>query len=242
MNRVLRLLPLLLLVLLAVAVWASGAPRYLHVETLRQHAVTLRGLAHQHPVLAVAAFVGVVAITTASSVPGGIPILMLAAGCLFGTWMGGVVAAAGVTMGAAVVYGAVRSSLGAMLRERADRSGGRLKDLLDGVRGGAFGYILALRLIPFAPFELVSLAAALAGAPFRAYLLGTVLGVVPATLIYSGIGAEIGQLIDRGQTPHLHTLLTPSLVIPLLALGLFSLAGTIFVHWRARAKAVSRAA
>lgn len=240
MNRVLRLLPLLLLVLLAVAVWASGAPRYLHMETLREHAVTLRGLVRQHPVLAFAAYVGVVAITTASSVPGGIPILMLAAGCLFGTWVGGVAAAAGVTLGAALVYGAVRSSLGAMLRERADRSGGRLKALLDGVRGGAFGwfgYIVTLRLIPFAPFELVSIAVALAGAPFRAYLLGTLLGVMPATFLYSGVGAEIGRLIGRGETPHLHTLLTPRLVIPLLALGLLSLAATIVVHRRARTKA-----
>jgi len=237
MNRILRLLPLLLLVLLGIAVWASGAARYLHMESLREHAVTLQRLARQHPVLALAAFVGVVAITTASSIPGGIPILMLAAGCLFGTRAGGSAAAAGVTLGAALVYGAVRSSLGTMLRERADRSGGRLKALLDGFRGSAFGYILTLRLIPFAPFELVSLAAALAGAPFRAYLLGTLLGVMPATFIYSKIGAEIGRLIDRGEMPHLHALLTPSLVIPLLALGLLSLASTIFVHRRARAKA-----
>ena len=244
MNRALRLLPLLLLVLLAVAVWAIGAPRYLHMETLREHAVTLRQLVHQHPVLAFAAFVGVVAITTASSVPGGIPILMLAAGCLFGTWMGGFAAAVGVTLGAALVYGAVRSSLGAMLRERADRAGGRLKALLDRVRGGAFGwfgYILTLRLIPFAPFELASIAVALAGAPFQAYLLGTLLGVMPATFLYGGVGAEIGRLIDRGETPHLHTLLTPRLVVPLLVLGLLSLAATVVIHRRSAAKAAGPA-
>jgi uncharacterized membrane protein YdjX (TVP38/TMEM64 family) len=126
-----------------------------------------------------------------------------------------------------------------MLRERADRAGGRLKALLDRVRGGAFGwfgYILTLRLIPFAPFELVSVAVALAGAPFRTYMLGTFLGVMPATFLYSGVGAEIGRMIDRGETPHLHTLLTPNLVIPLLALGLISLAATVFVHRRTRAK------
>lgn len=241
-NGWLRLLPLLLLILLAAAVWASGAPRYLHIETLREHAATLRDLAHAHPILAFAAFVVVVAVTTVSSLPGGIPVLMLTAGWLFGSWLGGVAAAAGVTLGGVLAFAAVRSSLGALLRARADRAGGRLKTVLDGVHTGTFGYILALRLIPFAPFELVSIAAALAGVPFRPYLLGTALGVMPATLIYSGLGAGIGRLLERGVTPSLHTLLTPGLVVPLLALGLLSLAATLFVHLRAKAKAAGPAA
>ena len=232
MNRVLRLLPLLLLVLLGVAVWTAGAPRYLHMHSLREHAEALRRLAHVHPILALAAFVGLITLTTATSLPGGLIIMMLTGGCVFGTWLGGVVADVGVTLGAVVVYAAVRSSLGTTLREQAERAGGRLKGLLDGVREGAFGYILTLRLIPFAPFWLVSAAAALAETPFRTYVLATVLGVMPATFIYSGIGADIGRLIERGETPYLHTLLTPAVVLPLLGLGLLSLGATILVHRR----------
>jgi uncharacterized membrane protein YdjX (TVP38/TMEM64 family) len=225
-----------------VGVWASGAPRYLHIETLREHAATLRGLAREHPILSIATFVVVLAVTTVSSLPGGIPILMLTGGWLFGTWLGGAAAAAGVTLGGALAFAAVRSSLGTLLRERVNRAGGRLKTVLDGVQSGAFGYILALRLIPFAPFELVSIAAALAGVPFRPYLLGTAVGVMPATFIYSGFGAGIGRLLDRGGTPNLHMLLTPGLVVPLAALGLLSLAATVFLHWRARARAARAAA
>lgn len=231
-----RLLPLLLLFLLAVAVWASGAPRYLHMHELREHAATLRSFVRDHPVLALLAYVVVLAVTTASCLPGAIPVLMLAGGFLFGTWLGGPAAAAGLTLGSVLAYAAVRSSLGSVMRERVDRAGGRLKTVLDGVQSGAFGYILTLRLLPFAPFELMSIAAALAGVPFRPYLLGTILGVMPATFVYSGIGAGIGRLIDRGRTPRLETMLTPALVVPLLALAFLSLAATLWVHRRARAK------
>jgi uncharacterized membrane protein YdjX (TVP38/TMEM64 family) len=179
----------------------------------------------------------VLAVITASILPGGIPILMLTSGFLFGTWAGGAASAAGVTLGGALVFAAICSSLGTALRERADRAGGRLKRVLDSVQSGGFGYVLTLRLIPFAPFELVSVAAALAGIPFPAYFFGTALGVMPATFIYSGIGAGIGRLIARGETPGLHALLAADLVIPLLALGLLSLTATLFVHRRARSKA-----
>ena len=55
--------------------------------------------------------------------------------------------------------------------------------------------------MPLAPFWLVNIAAALAHAPLRAYALATFLGIMPATFIYSGIGAGIGELIARGETP-----------------------------------------
>jgi len=54
--------------------------------------------------------------------------------------------------------------------------------------------------IPLAPFWLVNVAAALAHAPLRAYALATFLGIMPATFIYSGIGAGIGEILSRGGT------------------------------------------
>ena len=241
-NRVLRYLPLLLLILLGVAVWASGAQRYLDMHMLREHAAALRRLAHAHPILAVAGFVAVIMLTTATSLPGGLIVMMLTGGCVFGTWGGGVAEDGGITLGAVVIYAAVRSSLGTTLREVAERSGGRLKALLEGVREGAFGYILTLRLVPFSPFWLVSAAAATARAPFRAYVLATALGVAPATFIYSGIGAGVGAMIARGQTPRLHELLAAGLVLPLLALGGLSLTATVLIRRRAQTKAARPAA
>ena len=106
--------------------------------------------------------------------------------------------------------------------------------MIDGVEAGAFGYILTLRLIPLAPFWLVNVAAALAGAPLRAYAVATLLGIMPATFIYSGIGAGIGSVVARGRTPNLGVIFEPRILLPLVALGLLSLATTLFQRFRAR--------
>jgi uncharacterized membrane protein YdjX (TVP38/TMEM64 family) len=232
MKRLLRYVPLLLLVVLGVALWTSGATRYLHLYSLREHAVMLRALVHSHPILALATFVGALTLTTATSLPGGLVIMMLTGGCLFGTWLGGAAEVVGVTLGAVVVYAAVRSSVGAAMRERAERSGGRLNAVLQDVRNGAFGYILTLRLFPFAPFWLVSAAAAIAEAPLRAYAPATALGVAPATFIYSGIGHGIWRLIADGHTPHLRMVFAPPVLLPLIGLGLLSLVATVFINGR----------
>ncbi len=45
--------------------------------------------------------------------------------------------------------------------------------------------ILRLRLIPVVPFVGLSIAAGLAGVPLRAFLIGTAVGIIPGTLIYT---------------------------------------------------------
>ena len=160
--------------------------------------------------------------------------LTLAGGYLFGVWLGGAATVVGATVGAVLVFYAVRTSLGDALRRRAEASGGKLKAAIDGVAAGAFGYILTLRLIPLAPFWLVNVAAALAHAPLGAYALATFIGIMPATFIYSGIGAGIGDLLARGETPDLGVIFDPKVLAPLVALGLLTLATTLYQRHRAR--------
>ena len=233
MDRFKRYLPLLILIVAVVAVFASGVTRYLNLEALKANEAALRGFVAANLPLALIAFITVYALSTAVSLPGAV-ILTLAGGYLFGTWIGGVATVIGATLGAVLVFYAVRTSLGQTLRDRAEASGGRLKAVIDGVQAGAFGYILTLRLIPLAPFWLVNVAAALAHAPLRAYALATFLGIMPATFIYSGIGAGIGELLARGEAPDLGVIFAPKVLLPLVALGLLTLATTVFQRLRAR--------
>jgi uncharacterized membrane protein YdjX (TVP38/TMEM64 family) len=233
--RLRRYLPLLLLIAVALALWAAGAERYLDRHSLIAHAVALRQVVHQHPVVALAGFLVVFAVTTAVAMPD-VTLLTLTSGYLFGPWVGGIVADVGATAGAALIFAALHSSIGAAMRERAERSGGRLKAVLDGVAAGALGYMVTIRMLPASPFWLVSVAAAIAGTPFRAYVLGTFLGVMPALFIYAGLGSGFGALIAHGELPHWRELLSPAVTIPLAALALLSLAVTAFVHRRGLAK------
>ena len=233
MARLKRFAPLLILEMAIIAVFASGATRYLNLEALQANEAALRAFVGQQLPLALLTFIVVYALATAVSLPGAI-VLTLAGGYLFGTWVGGVATVIGATTGAILVFYAVKTSLGQALRDKAEASGGRLKSVIDGVQAGAFGYILTLRLIPLAPFWLVNVAAALAHAPLRAYALATFIGIMPATFIYSGIGAGIGELLAQGKTPDLGVIFSPKVLLPLVALGLLTLATTVYQRVRAK--------
>ena len=235
MKGVARFLPLLILAALIAVLLATGVTGYLNLVTLHAHEAALRGFIGGHRLLALAAFVALYVAVTAASLPGA-TVLTLAGGYLFGTWLGGGATVVGATTGAVAVFFAIRTSFGAALREKAERSGGRLKAVIDGIQEGAFGYILTLRLIPLAPYWLVNVAAALAHAPLRAYALATFIGIMPATFIYSGIGAGIGGVIARGQAPDLGVIFEPRVLVPLVSLGLLSLATTLFQRFRVRAE------
>ena len=138
MARLKRFLPLLLLLAGALAIFASGAGQYLNLDALQSHEAALRAFVAQQLPLALLAFIAVYALATAVSLPGG-TILTLAGGFLFGTWIGGAATVVGATLGAILVFYAVKTSLGQTLRDRAEASGGRLKSVIDGVQEGAFG-------------------------------------------------------------------------------------------------------
>jgi uncharacterized membrane protein YdjX (TVP38/TMEM64 family) len=233
-KTTMRFVPLALIGVAVAALFASGATQYLNLASLAAHDAALRSFVGAHRLAALAAFIAAYAVATAASLPGA-SLLTLAGGYLFGTWLGGSATVVGATLGAVLIFFAVRTSLGSILRDKAEQSGGRLKAVIDGVRAGAFGYILTLRLIPLAPFWLVNVAAALADAPLGAYALATLLGIMPATFIYSGIGAGLGGVIARGGHPDLGVIFQPPVLLPLVALGLLSLAATLFQRRRARA-------
>lgn len=237
MNAFKRYGPLILLALLIVAALASGVTDYLSLDGLQRNQARLSSFVADNRVLALLIFVAIYAAATAVSLPGAL-FLTLAGGLLFGVWVGGTATVIGATIGAVVVFLIVRSSLGASLRERAEEQGGALKTLLDGFGQDAFAYVLTLRLIPAAPFWLVNVAAALANAPLRAYALATFLGIMPATFIYSGIGAGIGSVIAEGGTPNLGVIFEPQILLPLVALGLLSL-GAAFYRRNRRGKAAT---
>lgn len=222
MGFVRRYWPLLAVLAVLIGVYASGVGEALSLPALRENEAALRDQVAAHPVLAAAAFVAAYAVATAASVPGA-AIMTLAGGFLFGVWLGGAASLVGATVGATAIYAATRSAFGEPLRRRAERQGGTLKRIVDGVSRDALSYILTVRLIPLVPFWLVNIAAGAAGAPLRAYVVGSFIGMAPATLVYSWMGAGLGRVFERGGEPDLSILLEPYLLGPLLGLALLAL-------------------
>ena len=233
MSRIARFLPLILIVLAAVLVYATGLYRYLSLEALQRHQHELRASAAAAPVIAVLVFVTAYACLAGAGVPVAL-LLTLSGGLLFGPWLGGAAAAAGATSGAILTFLAMRSAVGPWLHRYANRKGGRLKAILDGFDRSAFAYLLSIRLMPAAPFFLVNLAAGLANPPLRAYVLATTIGVIPSSFIYASIGSGLGEVFDTGRHTTLASLIKPEFLWPLVGLAVLSLLPAVVATVRAR--------
>jgi uncharacterized membrane protein YdjX (TVP38/TMEM64 family) len=116
-------------------------------------------------------------------------VLTLAGGLAFGTWKGMILTVVGELPGAVLSFWLARRLGAGMLR--GGRSDSRLHKLEAAIQRRGFPIVLALRLAPFVPFDLVSYASGLARVPFRAYLLATFLGSLPGTFAYCFLGASL---------------------------------------------------
>lgn len=223
---------LFLLALLAAAIaaaFAFGVPRQLSWAALALHQAVLQADARAHPWLAALAYIGVYAAVVALSVPGG-GVLTVAGGLMFGPWRGAALAVVGASLGAILLFLLARTLLAAPLQRRLGRFAERLRE---GLARDGFNYLLALRLVPVVPFWLVNLAPALLGMKLLPYAAATVLGIIPATVVFAGIGAGLSDVLASGHTPNPAILLTPRLLLPLLGLALLALLPALWRHRRA---------
>jgi len=215
-----RFAPVIVIVAGLAAAFLLGWTDYLTLDQLRARRADLTAFVEARPVASVLLFGLIYALAVAFSIPGAL-ILTLTGGFLFGTWLGGTVIVISATLGAVAVFIAARSAFGDVLRRRAGQ--GVLARVGEGVRRNAFSYVLTLRLLPIFPFWLVNIAVALVEIPLRTYTLATFLGVIPGTFVYASLGAGLGSLFDREQTPDLSVIFEPKILIPLVGLALLSL-------------------
>lgn len=187
-----RWLPLALLVGLMALGYAMGWHNYLSFKTIGVNYEALRAFIADNFVLALGAYMAIYIAAVALSAPGGL-IMTLAGGLLFG-WQAAVPATViAATIGASILFLIARSSFGDTLAEKAGPS---LAKFRDGFKKNALSYLLFLRLVPVFPFFLVNIAPALLGVPFRTYVLGTFVGIIPGTAAFSVAGAGLGSVVD----------------------------------------------
>ena len=97
-----------------------------------------------------------------------------------------------------------------------------------GFNDNAFSYLLALRLIPVAPFWVVNIIPGLTRMKLSAFLLATFIGIMPGTMVFVAVGRGFDTILASGQTPDLSVLSSPSILIALGGLGALSLMPVIY--------------
>jgi uncharacterized membrane protein YdjX (TVP38/TMEM64 family) len=146
-------------------------------------------------------------------------VFTVAAGVLFGSVAGVVLAVSGTALAATTAFFLVRFIGGRFVERHAHHKAVVwVRSRLD--RNGLLAMV-SLRLIPAVPFSVMNYASALSGVKFPPYLLGTVLGVLPGTI---GI-VVLGDAAVGGE-PH------PTMLLISLASGLVGVTGAIIAARR----------
>jgi uncharacterized membrane protein YdjX (TVP38/TMEM64 family) len=174
-----RALKLGALAALLVGAWLVGRSPTVQDVVAHEQLASLRdrlGAPWWSPIAFVAAYAALTALNFSGLV------LTLAGGVVFGFTWGVVLNTLGANLGANAAYVLAR----ALGRDAvAGLLGTRFAHVQRFAQVGGFRWLLRLRLVPVVPFNLLNLAAGLAGMPWRTFAAATALGIVPGTVIYT---------------------------------------------------------
>ena len=212
-----RLLPLALVIAVALLGWILLRD-HLTFETLRANREALVTFRDAHLAAAMALFMLAYVTVVAFSLPGG-TLATLTGGFLFGLFPGVLMNVTAATIGAVIIFSVVRAGLGARMAARLDASDGRVKRISDGIRANEVPVLISMRLIPVLPFFVANVIPAFLGVALARYAWTTFIGIFPGGFVFTSVGAGLGEVFDRGESPDLGLIFEPQIIGPMLGLG-----------------------
>lgn len=219
-GTLLRRAPLIAILVVA-GIGAFTLRDTLSFETLRDNREALLAFRDSHYGLTVAAFMLAYVAIVAFSLPGA-TIATLTGGFLFATFPGALFNVTAATIGASLIFLAARWGLGARLAAKMESSQGAVKRIKDGIDANQWSMLFLIRLVPAVPFFVANLVPALVGVPLNRFVISTFLGIIPGGVVYTSVGAGLGQVFERGETPNLGLIFEPQIFLPLLGLCLLA--------------------
>ncbi|WP_296479258.1 TVP38/TMEM64 family protein [Roseinatronobacter sp.] len=225
-------LPILVIIVVAI-LGAVILREYLSFEALRENRAALIAFRDSNYLLTAAAFILAYIAIVSFSLPGATA-ATLTGGFLFGLFPGAAFNLISATIGAIMIFWAVRAGFGRAMAARIDASDGRVKRLTMAIRANEFPVLFSLRLMPVLPFFVMNVIPALIGVRTSVFAASTFLGIMPGGLIYTWVGAGLGEVFARDETPDLGIIFEPHILGPLLGLAALSLLPTIVKSLRGK--------
>jgi uncharacterized membrane protein YdjX (TVP38/TMEM64 family) len=181
--------------------------------------------------LTAAGFVAAYALIVGLSLPGA-AIATLTGGFLFGLFPGVLFNVTGATIGATAIFLAARLGFGEALSAKLDASGGAVARIKGALRENETSALLVMRLVPAVPFFVANLIPAVMGVGLGKYVATTFFGILPGAAVYTWVGAGLGEVFSRGETPDLGIIFQPHVLGPLLGLAALSLLPVVIKRLR----------
>ena len=213
----LRRLPILV-ILGAALIGAFVLRDALSFEALARHREDLLAFRDAHYLWAVLAFLAAYVAIVALSLPGG-TVATLTGGFLFGLFPGALYNVLGAGTGAVLVFLAARSGFGEGLARKMEGAGGKAARLQAALRENEWSVLFLMRLVPLVPFFIANLVPAFVGTSLTRFAVSTFLGIIPGALVFTSVGAGLGEVFARGEAPDLGIIFTPPVLLPLLGLA-----------------------
>lgn len=183
-----RLIRILLFIGLAVGITLAIVYRS-HFDTAALEA-WIKGAGVMAPIV----FMLIYALVTMLFLPGSV--ITLAGGALFGPVLGTIYNLTGATLGAVLAFLVSRYLASDWIAEKA---GGKVKQLINGVEGEGWRFVAFVRLMPLFPFNLLNYALGLTRIRFLHYLLATYVFMLPGAIAYTYLGYAGREAISGGE-------------------------------------------
>jgi uncharacterized membrane protein YdjX (TVP38/TMEM64 family) len=195
------------IILAMTAIWRwSPLSELIDAQTLAEQIRNIQG-----SVLTPLAAMAIVTLGSLAGIP--ITLLLLAAMLVFGGLQGGIYGICGALLSAVVAY-IVGQNLGRDTLRRL--AGPRLNHISKELARKGVLTVIAVRLIPIAPFVVVNLVAGVSHIRLRDFIIGSFIGLLPGTLALALITEGV---IRAAQQPNAYHLSLVALVLVLLAAG-----------------------
>ena len=215
-NPWVKRLPLIAIAIAAI-VGAFTLKDYLSFQALAENREALIAFRDANYLLTVLVFVAAYVIIVGFSLPGA-TIATLTGGFLFATFPGALFNVIGATVGATLIFQAARWGFGEKLGARLEGSEGAVKKIKDGIDENQWSMLFLIRLVPAVPFFLANLIPSFLEVPLHRFVISTFLGIIPGAVVYTSVGAGLGEVFARGETPNLGIIFEPHILLPILGL------------------------
>ncbi len=207
----------IIMVALAALLGAFFLRDYLSFQALQENREALISFRDANYLLAVVLFIAVYIVIVAFSLPGA-AIATLTGGFLFATFPGALYNVLGATIGATAIFTAARIGFGDKLADKMETGSGLVKKIKDGIDENQWSVLFLIRLVPAVPFFVANLVPALVDVPYRRFVISTFFGIIPGSVVYTSVGAGLGEVFERGETPNLGIIFEPHILLPILGL------------------------
>jgi uncharacterized membrane protein YdjX (TVP38/TMEM64 family) len=195
--------------------------RFLSLSYLKSSQESFAALYARHRMPVIGIYIMVYVLVTALSLPGA-AVMTLAGGALFGLFVGTIIISFASTIGATLACFFSRFLLRDWVQSKF---GDKLKTINQGIENEGAFYLFTLRLIPAFPFFVINLAMGLTKMSLFTFYWISQIGMLAGTIVYVNAGKELAK-IDS-----LSGILSPSLIISFVILGLFPITTKKLMGW-----------